>query len=265
MKNYVFLVFAILTTALCQICRAEIVSASRESFSSNPKTVYESFEGVTAGSNVGVNDVFPDVLYPGTNSAYVFANGISLVSPIPNLESNLSKFTSVVSVVNVSEINTWSFGIYGGFNTSNYPANGSCFLVERVSSSESALSYTLKLPYDVSSVGGYWFCAGKNPGTDKMVVQLYDSDYNLLATEYIFAASVSDGNWSNNFAAWSTGDSSALIRYLTISGYRDGIIETVDTGNVGVDMLMFSVPEPSSIALLIVGICATLFICLAKK
>jgi hypothetical protein len=235
---------------ICQTANAETITISATtlaSFSGNSTARYESFEEEMDGSNAEYSSITTSQYYPGTNSPYIFSqSGTMLVSPFPNRREN-SGFSSKIGVIDVSEAMSYNFSDYGSMNSNHLPANGNRFIVQLATDSESALYFTLKLPYNVSAIGGYWFCSGVTVGSDKIVVKLYDENYSLLGTEYVIAAAVNDENWSNNYAAWEiqkNGEKCDLIRYISLGNYYTH--SSSDPCRPGVDMLMF-VPEPSSL------------------
>lgn len=244
----------------CKIALAEtLVTTTRASFAENSTTRYESFEEAIDFSNAKEYPQSPreagEYIVPGTYSAYTFSQSGAKLVTVPNLEN--TNFNSQVTIVHATY--SYSFGKYGALSREWLPVNGTHFVVQFTDSSESRLPYTFELPYDVSSVGGYWFCCGNNIGTDKIEIDLYDKNQSLIASEYVTAASLIDNDWSNNFAGWKTPDSSRSIRYVTVSC-------TTGASNAGLDMLMFSVPEPSTIALTIIaGLFSAFYFLLRKK
>ena len=255
-------VFMAIAFCFCKTTLAELVSTSLTSFTENTTTRYESFEETVnyASGNVKDRDgcdYAGQYVMPGTLSAYTFSQSGAKLITVPNVQN--TKFQSQVVVVHAKF--SYSFNQYGGLSQSSPTIDGTHFIVQFTVSSESSLPYTFELPYNVSSIGGYWFCSGRNEGSDQIQINLYDDGKNLIASEHVIAASVSDKDWSNNFAGWTTSDNLASIRYISIS------CADKDTAcHAGVDMLMFSVPEPSTIILTIIaGFFSAFYFLLRKK
>lgn len=247
-----FLAIVALLFASARAEAVELIQIGLDQFSS--RTVYESFEEARDESNsISYNGSYDDwIIIPGLaptpsqSHDYVFSqSGIALTSPIPNyLGSNQPEIAIYKRQQGLG------FGDYGTIHSTIALPDGDHFLVERgASDDEHSLSpFMLTMPSDkVTKIGGYWMLYANNlGGADYLQVDAWGLGNELLASIKIPAASVSDGDWSNNFFGFTTNDGS-FIKKIGIN-YWDG---TENVGRPGVDMLMFDVvPEPSALCLL---------------
>ncbi len=224
---------------------ASLIQVNQASFGAN--TVYESFEEPIDYANAQdhsneSNDGW--IVIPGQYHDYIFSqSGISLTAPIPN---TIGTYLPMVSIYRAQQ--GYGFGVYGTINSSNFPPDGTHFLVEYGSSSTPMAPYVLTLPGDGAiKVGGYWMMSATYSGNqDKIQIDAYGLTNNYLGTVLIPAASVNDSDWSNNFYGFEASDGS-VIKKIAIN-YWTG---TTNIGQPGVDMLMFvPAPEPTTMVIL---------------
>jgi hypothetical protein len=244
MKNIVVALAIVVLLFWAVPAQADLISVARSQFGLG--TVYESFEESIDYSNAqdhSNSESLGSIVLPGKTQNYVFSqSGITLVAPIPNLEGN---FLPQIAIYKAQQ--GLGFADYGSINSSHLPPDGNKFLVEYGSSSVLLAPYELLIPSNTANkVGGYWMMYGKSFGSDKLEISAYGLTNNLLGTVLVSAASVNDGDWSNNFYGFASSDG-AYIKKISIN-YWTG---TTNVANPGVDMLMFDVvPEPSTLCLL---------------
>ena len=229
----------------CKNVAAELVRVGLSSFGA--KTVYESFEEAIDYSNAidHTNESWTGgIVLPGTHSSYTFSqSGVKLTAPIPNIQNTPGNYFRQIVIYDTKE--TYGLADYGVFNLEHIPPDGRHFLMEYGSSYILFSPFVLTLPYGAERVGAYWFMYGKNYGYDRLQVDAYGLDNQYLGSVLIPAASVLDRDWSNNYYAFETSDGS-LIKSIAIN-YWGG---TGYAAHPGLDLLMFEVPEPSTLALL---------------
>lgn len=199
--------------------------------------VVESFEAVPLGANVRIG-MGTSLLEPGTVSAYTFASGVQLTSPIPN-PGVMNRGVFVHDLARASDVsNDW--GATGVINDPTDVLFGDAYLgLFHPSGGINTTSFTLTFAAPVDRVGAY--VTGYAGTTIRM--QAYDASGALL--ESGTRSAVTLANWGTNFIGFE---------------HADQIARVVFTGtDFGVDALTFEndpllVPEPSTLATVALGL-----------
>jgi hypothetical protein len=197
--------------------------------------IMESFEGLTPGPNITLA-YGQSIMTPGTTSAFAFASGVVLTSPVPNPGLfNDGPFVHDFALATDIQ-NNWGPGRVLS-NASQVPF-GSAYL-GAFDSSNGTASITLTFPSAMDRVGAY--VTGATGTTVQLSV--YDGSGTLLESSSINTVALS--SWGTNFLGI---ENLAGIRSVVFSG-----------SDFGIDGLTFepdpmTVPEPSTLQALLFGL-----------
>jgi hypothetical protein len=197
--------------------------------------VMESFEGVATGPNVNIG-LGASLLQPGIVSAFTFASGVVLTSPVPN-PGVFNSGPFIHDFARGADVqNTW--GATGTVNdASDVPFGMAYFGAFHPSGGIATFSLSFATPQD--RVGAYVTGAGGSTIT----MRVYDGSGTLLDT--ITASAVVLSSWGGNFVGSQVG---GRISRVTFSGT-----------DFGIDGLTFEdnpllVPEPSTLSTMLLGL-----------
>jgi PEP-CTERM motif len=199
-----------LSVAAGAACLALSTTGAAQAFQINSSAfgsgaVVESFEGLSVGPNV-IGNPFLGYLYPGVNSPFTFASGVTLTGPIPNSLSGVlvGDFSLGVAFFSLD-----SNGFIG--SASNVP-DGTAYLGSINLSNQGSIEFTFAS--DILRVGGFVTdTLGSFPGNNIITLSAFDALNNLLETVSISGVNVS--NWGSNFLGL---ENSGGIRKITING-----------------------------------------------
>ena len=188
---------------------------------------FESFEGLSPGSNIVAVSGFPGAYLPGFSTAFTFGSGLVLESPIPNTTA----FPGVV-VIDYAVSGAPDFGLGGnGTVTGAVVPDGTAFLGLNGFASE--IPYIeFALPELERAVGAY---VTGVPGS--VTLSVYDASRALIESHSV--STVNASLWDTNFI----GIYASGIAYARLSGD----FEVIDAFS------FTTVPEPASLALFALG------------
>jgi hypothetical protein len=196
--------------------------------------VIESFEAVATGPNVNIG-LGVSLLQPGIVSAYTFASGVTLTSPIPNPGVfNAGPF--IHDFARGSDVqNTW--GTTGTVNDPTDVPFGTAYLGAFTGSGTTSFTLVFATPQD--RVGAY--VEGASGST--ITMRTYDGSGTLLDT--IAGSPVTLSAWSGNFLGSQVAN---RISRVTFTGL-----------DFGIDALTYEdnpllVPEPSTATSVLLGL-----------
>jgi len=198
--------------------------------------VVESFEAIPLGPNIRIG-MGTSLLEPGTVSAYTFASGVMLTSPIPNPGvMNMGAF--VHDLARATDVqNTW--GATGTIDDPTDVPFGDAYLGAFHPTGAGTASFTLAFANPMDRVGAYVTGAAGSTIT----MRAYDGSGVLL--ESVTGSAVVLSNWSNNFIGVQQP---GRIARVTFTGL-----------DFGIDALTFEdtpllVPEPATLHALLLGV-----------
>jgi hypothetical protein len=196
----------------------------------------ESFEGIAVGPNVRIG-MGVSLLEPGTVSAFPFASGVVLTSPVPN-PGVLNRGAFVHDFTRGSDVtNNW--GATGVVNDPTDVPFGDAYLGAFHPTGTGTATFTLVFATPQDRVGAYFTGVAGSTVT----MQVYDGSGALIDT--VSGNTVSLAGWSTNFLG---------------SEMANRISRVVFTGlDFGIDALTFEdnpllVPEPSTASTLALGL-----------
>jgi hypothetical protein len=196
--------------------------------------VIESFEAVATGPNVNIG-LGASLLQPGIASAYTFASGVTLSSPIPNPGyANAGPF--IHDFARGADVqNTW--GATGTVQAATDVPFGTAYLGAFTGSGTATVAFTFATPQD--RVGAYV----EGAAGSTITMRTYDGSGTLLDT--IVGSPVALASWSSNFVGSQVPN---RISRVTFSGL-----------DFGIDALTFEddpllVPEPSTASSVLLGL-----------
>lgn len=195
--------------------------------------VIESFEGIALGSNVQQQS---RLLFPGRVSAFTFASGVILSSPIPNPGvANGGPFIHNTTR-NPRATNDW--GTNGIVDDTTDVPFGDSYL-GAFHPTTATVSFTLSFATPQDRVGA--FVTGQAGST--ITMEVFDSGGVLLET--VNASAVTLAGWATNFVGIQRPNQISRVRF---SG-----------SDFGIDALRFEddplqVPEPSTLSTLVLGL-----------
>jgi hypothetical protein len=196
--------------------------------------VVESFEGLAVGTNISLG-YGASLLRPGTVSAFSFASGVVLTSPIPN-PGVFSAGPFVHDFALATDVtNNW--GSNGNVSSAANVPMGSAYMGAFASAGNATIELSFATPQD--RVGAY--VTGVN-GTS-VTMRVYDSSGVLLET--VSAATVPVAAWGTNFIGIERPDQIARVVFSAPDFGFDGL--TFEN-----DLLL--VPEPSTLTALAMGL-----------
>lgn len=196
--------------------------------------VVESFEGLTVGPNISLG-YGASLLRPGTVSAFSFASGVVLTSPVPN-PGVFSAGPFVHDFALATDVtNNW--GSNGNVSSAANVPMGSAYMGAFVGAGNATIEFSFATPQD--RVGAY--VTGINGSS--VTMRVYDSSGVLLET--VSAATVLVGNWGTNFIGIEQPDQIARVVFSAPDFGLDGL--TFEN-----DLLL--VPEPSTLTSLAMGL-----------
>jgi len=197
--------------------------------------VVESFEGlVAAPPNITIG-LGASLLQPGIVSAFAFASGVVLTSPVPN-PGVFNKGAFVHNFALATDVtNNW--GSNGTVASAANVPMGSAYMGAFASAGNATIELSFATPQD--RVGAY--VTGVN-GTN-VTMRVYDSSGVLLET--VSAATVLVGSWGTNFIGIERPDQIARVVFSAPDFGLDGL--TFEN-----DLLL--VPEPSTLSALAMGL-----------
>jgi hypothetical protein len=196
--------------------------------------VVESFEGLTAGSNITIG-LGASLLQPGTVSAFAFASGVVLTSPVPN-PGVFNKGAFVHNFALATDVtNNW--GSNGNVASAANVPLGSAYLGAFAASGNASFTLSFATPQD--RVGAY--VTGVN-GTS-VTMRVYNASGALLET--VNAATVPVGSWGTNFIGIQRPDQISRVVFSAPDFGIDGLTFEND---------LALVPEPSTLTSLAMGL-----------
>ena len=225
-----------------QLCAAALLAAG--SAFATPITpaaftsfeVIESFEAVATGPNVNIG-LGVSLLQPGIVSAYTFASGVTLSSPIPN-PGVFNSGPFIHDFARGSDVqNTW--GTTGTVNDPTDVPFGTAYLGAFKASGVGTTTFTFTFATPQDRVGAY--VEGASGST--ITMRTYDGSGTLLDT--LVGSPVTLSSWSGNFVGSQVAN---RISRVTFTGL-----------DFGIDGLTFEdnpllVPEPSTASALLLGL-----------
>lgn len=196
--------------------------------------VVESFEGLTAGPNISLG-LGASLLQPGTVSAFAFASGVVLTSPVPNPGVfNAGAFVHNFALA-TDVTNNWSAN--GNVSSAANVPLGSAYLGAFAGSGNASFTLSFATPQD--RVGAY--VTGVN-GTS-VTMRVYNASGALLET--VNAATVPVGSWGTNFIGIQRPDEISRVVFFAPDFGIDGLTFEND---------LVLVPEPSTLTALSMGL-----------
>ena len=225
-------ILALMALAAVAAAPASAISIGAGAFGAGK--VVESFEGLTAGANITLA-YGASLLAPGTLSAFPFASGVTLTSPVPNPGIfNAGPFVHDFALA-ADVTNNW--GSNGTVSSAANVPLGSAYMGAFAGSGNASITLTFATPQD--RVGAY--VTGVN-GTS-VTMRVYDASGTLLET--VSTATVPVGSWGANFIGIQRPDQISRVVF--------------SAPDFGIDGLTFEndpvlVPEASTLASLMLGL-----------
>jgi hypothetical protein len=225
-------IFALTALAALAATPASAISIGPSAFGLGK--VVESFEGLTAGPNITLG-LGASLLQPGTVSAFSFASGVTLTSPVPNPGVfNAGPFVHNFALGN-DVTNNWSAN--GSVASAANVPMGSAYMGAFAGSGNASITLDFASPQD--RVGAY--VTGVSGSTVSM--RVYDVSGTLLET--VSAATVPVANWGTNFVGIERPDQISRVVF--------------SAPDFGIDGLTFEsdpvlVPEASTLASMVLGL-----------
>jgi hypothetical protein len=221
-------------TALAAIAAAPASATPIGASAFGAGKVVESFEGLVAGPNITIG-LGASLLQPGTVSAFPFASGVVLTSPVPNPGVfNAGPFVHDFAL-GTDVTNNWSAN--GNVASAANVPMGSAYMGAFAGAGNASITLTFATPQDRvgASVTGV-------SGTT-VTMRVYDASGTLLET--VSAATVPVGSWGANFLGIEQPE---LISRVVFSA-----------PDFGLDGLTFEndpvlVPEASTLMSLVMGL-----------
>jgi hypothetical protein len=196
--------------------------------------IVESFEGLVAGTNINIG-YGVSLLQPGTVSAFSFASGVVLTSPIPNPGLfNAGPFVHDFAL-GTDVTNNWSAN--GNVSSAANVPMGSAYLGAFVASGNASFTLSFATPQD--RVGAY--VTGVS-GTS-VTMRAYDASGTLLET--VNAVTVPVGSWGTNFLGIQRPDQISRVVFTAPDFGIDGLTFEND---------LVHAPEPSTLATFALGL-----------
>jgi len=196
--------------------------------------IVESFEGLVAGTNINIG-YGVSLLQPGTVSAFSFASGVVLTSPVPNPGLfNAGPFVHNFAL-GTDVTNNW--GSNGNVSSAANVPLGSAYLGAFAGSGNASFTLSFATPQD--RVGAY--VTGVN-GTS-VTMSAYDASGTLLET--VNATTVLVANWGTNFIGIQRPDQISRVVFSAPDFGIDGLTFEND---------LVLVPEPSTLTALAMGL-----------
>lgn len=197
--------------------------------------VMESFEGLALGANIRIG-MGVSLLEPGTVSAWSFASGAVLTSPVPN-PGVLNQGAFVHDFARGADVtNNW--GATGVVNDGGDVPYGDAYL-GAFHPSTGTVSFTLAFATPMDRVGAY--VTGVAGST--ITMRVYDASGTLL--ESVSGGAVALAGWGSNFLGIQRPEQ---ISRVVFSGQDFGI----DGFTFENDALL--VPEPATLQALLLGL-----------
>lgn len=196
--------------------------------------IVESFQGLAVGPNISLG-YGASLLRPGTVSAFTFASGVVLTSPIPN-PGVFSAGPFVHDFALATDVtNNW--GSNGNVSSAANVPMGTAYMGAFAGSGNATIEFSFATPQD--RVGAY--VTGVNATT--VTMRVYDSSGALLET--VSAATVAVSAWGTNFLGIERPDQIKRVVFSAPDFGLDGL--TFEN-----DLLL--VPEPSTLTTLGMGL-----------
>jgi hypothetical protein len=224
--------FALTALAALAAAPASAISIGAASFGAT--RIVESFEGLAAGPNINIG-LGSSLLQPGTVSAFAFASGVVLSSPVPNPGVfNAGAFVHNFAIA-ADVTNNW--GSNGTVASAANVPFGLAYLGAFASSGTASFTLSFATPQD--RVGAY--VTGVN-GTS-VTMRVYDAAGTLLET--VNAATVPVGSWGTNFIGIQRPDQISRVVFSAPDFGIDGFTFEND---------LVLVPEPSTLTTFALGL-----------
>ena len=196
--------------------------------------IVESFEGLTSGSNITIG-LGASLLQPGTVSAFAFASGVVLISPVPNPGVfNAGPFVHNFAL-GTDVTNNWSAN--GNVSSAANVPMGSAYLGAFAGSGNASFTLSFATPQD--RVGAY--VTGVSGSS--VTMRAYNASGALLET--VNAATVPVGSWGTNFIGIQRPDQISRVVFSAPDFGIDGLTFEND---------LVLVPEPSTLSALAMGL-----------
>jgi len=223
---------ALATLALLATAPASATPIGASAFGASK--VVESFEGLVAGPNISLG-LGASLLQPGTVSAFAFASGVVLTSPVPN-PGVFNKGAFVHNFALATDVtNNW--GSNGNVSSAANVPLGSAYMGAFASAGNATIELSFATPQD--RVGAY--VTGVN-GTN-VTMRAYNSSGVLLET--VSAATVPVATWGTNFIGIERPEQIARVVFSAPDFGLDGL--TFENN-------LLLVPEPSTLSALAMGL-----------
>ena len=221
-------------TALAALAAAPASAISISDSAFGAAKVVESFEGLTVGPNVTLG-LGTSIVQPGAVSAFSFASGVILTSPVPN-PGLFNKGPFVHDFALGSGItNNW--GTNGNVASAANVPFGTAYMGAFAGSGNASITLDFAMPQD--RVGAY--VTGVNGTT--VTMRVYDSSGTLL--ESVSAATVPVGSWGTNFVGIQRPDQISRVVFSAPDFGLDGLTFEND---------LVLVPEATTLSSLLIGL-----------
>ncbi len=196
--------------------------------------IVESFEGIAVGPNVNIG-YGVSLLQPGIVSAFTFASGVVLTSPIPNPGLfNAGPFVHDFALgTDVS--NNWSAN--GAVSSAANVPLGNAYLGAFAGSGNASFELSFATPQD--RVGAYV----TGVSSSSVTMRVYDASGTLLET--VNAATVPVGSWGSNFLGIQRPDQISRVVFTAPDFGIDGLTFEND---------LVLVPEPATLTSFALGL-----------
>jgi len=160
----------LLTLAICLfiVSNADAILIGPGAF--GPTATRESFEGLSAGTNIEVWSSDSAFLVPGVSGPYTVSSGVTLTAPIPNPTGSGGVLIGDFALGSA----TWGLGAYGTVSSADVPS-GTAYMGLNSTSSGSFIEFTF--PSDMLMVGAFVDSYGANT-----TLEAFDSLGNLIET-----------------------------------------------------------------------------------
>jgi hypothetical protein len=197
--------------------------------------VMESFEGLVLGANIRIG-MGASLLEPGTVSAYSFASGVMLTSPVPN-PGVLSQGAFVHDFARGADVtNNW--GATGVVNDAGDVPFGDAYL-GAFHPSTGTVSIALSFATPMDRVGAY--VTGVAGST--ITMRVYDAGGTLLET--VSGGAVGLASWGSNFLGIQRPEQISRVVFSGRDFGLDGFTFENDT---------LLVPEPATLQAMLLGL-----------
>lgn len=231
MKNSATVMSGAVILCLVQAAMPATVPIAFDAFGAARK--FESFEGLEFGPNVAMSVLqTPDSLVPGSTSAFQFASGITIVSPIPNRE-DYYVFDFSRRIDPRAPYSTFGLGANGTIESVVDVPFGTAF----IANDNILKSIDFKLPPLTNRVGAF---VSAEFGFS-ITMSVFDSGGTLLGSNTVESTPVEV--WGQNFVGLESTEVIDSVRFAGRFMVIDGLT-------------FEAVPEPATIVLFVIAAAA---------